>query len=232
MKYFTLLFLFFAVTARAQSLQGVVTDAVSGKALFPVTVVNLSTQQVTTTSENGKYNIAARAGETIAFSFIGYRAVEKIMPPAVLVSTANIHMQPTEYRLGELQIRPGHLTKYQIDSLERAKTYRVPLQRSHPSPFVSPVSAIAEKFSKKARRTYQFQKDFAAGEIDKFIASRYTPSLVSSLTGLSGDSVGYFMGTFNMPYDFARTASDLELQMWIRNNYRQWIKTTDTGKKE
>jgi hypothetical protein len=133
-------------------------------------------------------------------------------------------MERVEYQLPEFQVRPGHLTKYQLDSLERAVTYKVVLQRRPPSAFVSPVSALAEKFSKKAKRAYQFQKDFAAGEIEKFVDTRYTPDLVAELTTLTGDSIGHFMYAYPMPYDFARTATDLELKAWIRDNYKQWMK--------
>jgi hypothetical protein len=229
LKYLTLVFLVVLCgVVRGQNLQGIVTDAATGKPLFPVTIVNLTTQQVTTTKENGFYTIPAKAGETVAFTFIGYKAVERVKPTSVIIATLNIRMEPTEYRLRELKIRPGHLTKYQIDSLERVQTYKIQLQRRPPSALVSPASALAEKFSKKAKRTYQFQKDFAAGEIEKFVDTRYTPELVSSLTGLTGDSLGHFMNTFPMPYDFARTASELELQMWIRNNYKQWAPKSDT----
>jgi hypothetical protein len=33
------------------------------------------------------------------------------------------------------------------------------------------------------------------------------------------------MYAYPMAYDFARTATDLELKMWIRDNYREWLKT-------
>jgi hypothetical protein len=48
--------------------------------------------------------------------------------------------------------------------------------------------------------------------------------LVAALTGLTGDTVGYFMNANPMPFDYARAATDLELKMWIRYNYKQWLK--------
>jgi CarboxypepD_reg-like domain len=223
LKYFTYLLLFVSLTARAQSLQGVVTDAITGKALYPVTVVNVSTQEVTYTSERGTYAILAKPGEVVAFTYIGYKTVEKVKPNSVLVATLDIAMDRTTYQLQEFKIRPGHLTQYQIDSLERVQTYRVVLARRPPSPFMSPASAIAEQFSRRAKRAYEFQKNFYAGETEKFIDTRYTPDLVTKLTGATGDTIGHFMYAYPMPYDYARTATDLELQMWIRSNYRLWM---------
>lgn len=206
-------------------MQGVVTDATTGRPLYPVTVVNTTTQKATTTDEKGLYTIMANTGDVVAFSYIGYKSVEKPKPTSVLIATANIAMEVADYQLKEFMLRPGNLTKYQIDSAERRATYRRELVRDHPSPFASPVSALAEQFSRKAKRVYQFQKDFQERELNRFIDTRYTPELVTTLTHLTGDSIGYFMYAYPMPYDFARTASDLELKMWIRDSYKSWTKT-------
>ena len=80
---------------------------------------------------------------------------------------------------------------------------------------------------------YEFQKTFAEEEVNKFIDTRYTTSLVAKLTGLTGDSVAHFMYDYPMPYDYARNATDLELKMWIRSSYKEWIKRkpVDTAKR-
>ncbi len=217
-------FLLLPVAAFAQNVQGVVTDAATHKPLFPVTVVNKSTQQATYTDANGFYNLPARLGDVVVFSSIGYKTVERMKPISTLIATLNMAMERKEYELDEVTFRPGKFTQYQLDSIERATTYKIPLQREHPNPVMSPASAIAEMFSKKAKRTYQFQKDFVAGEQQKFIDTRYTPTLVTSLTGLTDDSVGYFMYAYPMPYDYARTATNLEMKAWVRDNYRKWMK--------
>ncbi len=212
--------------SRAQTLQGIVTDARTGKPLFPVTVVNVFTQKATSTDDRGLYSISANNGDVIAFTYIGYKPVKKTKPNSVIVATEDVKMEPTEYQLKEFSFRPGNLNQYQMDSAERASTYKVALRQHHPSPFMSPVSALAEKFSKSAKQVYKFQKNFAAGEIEKFLDTRYTADLVNSITGLTGDSIGHFMYAYPLPYDYARTATDLELKMWIRDNYRDWLKRT------
>lgn len=206
-------------------MQGTVTDAQTGKPLLAVTVVNAYTQQSTLTDDHGFYVIPARQGDMIAFTSIGYRTVEQAKPISVIIATMNITMEPTNYMLDEFRLLPGKLSQYQVDSAERAVIYKIPLQRTHPSPIMSPASALAELFSQRAKRVYKFQKNFAEGEIEKFVDTRYSPALVTRLTGLSGDSIGHFMYACPMPYDFARSASDLEIKMWIRDSYKQWIKT-------
>ena len=222
------LLLFFNAIAAAQSLQGVVTDAQTQKPLVGATVVNVVSQNIAYTDANGFYTIPARQGDKVAFTYIGYKSVERIKPVSVVISTLNVLLERSAYDLQEVFLRPGKLTQYQIDSAERAAIYKLPLQRRPPSPFMSPVSALAELFSKRAKWTYQFQKNFAAGEIEKFIDTRYTPELVTTLTGLTGDSIGYFMYAYPMSYDYARLASNLEIKMWIRDNYKSWVKKNAT----
>ncbi len=221
--YLSFIVLFFILShASAQSVQGIVSDAVTHKPVFPATVVNVRTQQATYTDANGFYTIPAAMGDVIAFTCIGYNSLERIKPVSVIVATMNVRMEHIEYQLDEVILRPGVLTPYQVDSIERRKVYKLPLQRTHPSAVMNPASAIAELFSKKAKRTYQFQKDFAREELQKFIDTRYSQELVEELTGLEGDSVGFFMYAYPMPYDFARAATDLELRMWIRDSYKTW----------
>jgi hypothetical protein len=224
LRYIVTLLILLSFTSGAQTIQGVVTDAVTAKPLTAVTVVNVASQMAVYSNDKGFYSIIANPGDFIVFTYVGYRTVEKPKPLSVLISTMNITMEHTAYELQEYNFRPGNLTPYQIDSLDRATTYKIQLQRRPPSAFVSPVSALAEKFSKKAKRTYQFQKDFAKGETEKFIDTRYTPDLVVELTHLTGDSIGNFMYTYPMEYDFARSATDLEMKIWIRENFKQWIK--------
>jgi hypothetical protein len=205
-------------------MQGHVTDAATGKAMYLVSVLNSKSEQMATTDANGFYSIPAQQGDNIRFSCIGYKTIIKAKPPSVLIANADITMELAENDLKEFTFRASKMSKYQLDSIERQETYKTPLSRTRPNAASSPVSALAELFSKKAKRTYQFQEDFANGEIEKFIDTRYTPALVTKVTGITGDSIGHFMYAYPMRYDFARTATDLELKMWVRSNFKEWIK--------
>jgi hypothetical protein len=125
-------------------------------------------------------------------------------------------------------LRQSKWTKYQRDSAERVAIYRTPLGRTRPSAATSPFSAVAEMFSKKAKTVYEFQKTFAQGEAERFIDTKYNPAIVQKLTGATGDSIAHFMYAYPMPYDFARTCTDLELKMWIRSSYRKWLGDSTT----
>ena len=221
------LFLFFisvGVAVEAQTVQGCVTDAVSGKPLYYVDVINVNTSQVAHTDESGNYSMPAKIGDTIKYAAMGYKTVTITKPQSVIIATLNITMDRVNYQLQNFTFKFNSLTQYQMDSARRAATYIKALGQRPASPFNSPVSAIAEQFNARAKEVSRFQKEFKEGEVEKFIDTRYKPEMVALLTGLTGDSIGNFMYAYPMPYDFARTATDIEIKIWIRENYKEWIK--------
>lgn len=200
------------------------TDAVSGKALSPVVVINVRTQQSVYTEDNGTFTLAAKSGDPIAFTFIGYKTLQWKMPPAMGVVDESFKMEVTSYLLKEYTVRTRNYTQYQIDSLTRRSTYSRALARQKGGSISSPFTLLAEQFSKKSKDIYRFQKNYNYWEDQRFIDSRYTPELVNALTNLTGDTLAYFMNAYPVPYDYARTATDLEFKMWIRTNFKEWMR--------
>lgn len=209
--------------AKAQTLKGRVTDANDATAIYPVTVVNLRTQQSTNTNLQGYYTIQARAGDKIAFSYVGYKSKQYIMPISSGIYNADIQLEMVSYWLQEVTLMPDY-TEYQLDSIERVKTYRLFLNRQKSSPIGSPFSFVAEKLNRRSKQIFKFKKNFNKWEVQKFIDSRYTPELVTEMTHMTGDSLAHFMNATPMPYDYARTATELEMKMWIRFHHKEWLK--------
>lgn len=216
-----------AATTFAQTLKGRVTDAATTSPLYPVTVVNLTTQKATYTSEQGEFTIHAESGDKIAFSFVGYKSTQYQMPISVGIYTTSIKLERISYNLQEVILMPDY-TPYQADSIRRVSTYRPFLNRTKSSPITSPFSFVAEKLNKRSKQIFKFKKNFGQWEDARFIDTRYSPELVYEMTGMEGDSIGHFMNANPMPYDYARTATELELKMWIRHHHREWLKTIES----
>jgi hypothetical protein len=47
-------------------------------------------------------------------------------------------------------------------------------------------------------------------------------TVVKRVTGLEGDDAAYFMNAYPMTHEYARSATDLELVSWIKDNFRQY----------
>ena len=213
-----LAFIFFLLLSAAsygQKMVGRITDKESGMPLYPVAVTNLVTRESVLCKEDGSYSIDAKGGEAVAFTLRGYKAQQKTVPYNIGVAEIHVQMASISYTLDETTVIG--LTKYQKDSIYRRTTYARPLAARHAG-FMSPFSVLAEQFSQKSKRTFKFQDDFYRWETDLFVDSRFTPDLVHSLTGLNGD-----INTNAMPYDYARTATDLELKMWIRTKHKAYM---------
>lgn len=220
--FLLLVLLFFGVYVNAQILKGYVQDGISGKPIPAVVVTNLNTGKITYTALDGSFTIAGTKGMQVSFAASGYRIQQKIIPTSLGgVAEMVIDLFPMSYELQEFEFRSKY-TPYQLDSIERQQTYASVLARQKTGNILSPITLLAEKISRKSRRTFAFQKNFHDWENEKFISSRYTIALTQSLTGLTGDTLSYFMNINPMPYDFARAASDLELKMWIREKYKAW----------
>lgn len=201
---------------------GTVVDGSTGSPLTAVAIVNVSTQAGTYTDESGSYSIRAKAGEQIAASYLGFKTVTVTVGTGAGSAIQKISLSRLNYSMNEFIVRPKY-TPYQADSIRRYSTYERTLLRRHEGGVMSPVSWIAEKVSGKSKAMFRFQKDFARMEDERFIDTRYGPELVQQMTGLAGDTLAHFMNAYPMDYEFARHAGDLELKMWIRTNYKEWV---------
>lgn len=199
-------------------------DGETGKGVAGITVVNMTGHYNAYTDADGRFIINAKKGDQIAFSGVGYKTQQKTVPTSSGIAEMRIDLFQLSYMLDEFVLQPKY-TPYQLDSMERVATYARPLARRKGGSIMSPISFLAEKLSKRSRQIYKFQKNFHYWEDDKFIESRYTPTLVAQLTPLRGDTLAYFMNANPMPIDYARAASELELKMWIREHYKEWLKS-------
>jgi hypothetical protein len=114
-------------------------------------------------------------------------------------------------------------TEYQKDSANRASIYKSAFEYEQQKSVMTPVTSIYQKFSKKYKNLRKFQDQIQDMERQKFIDTRYNTDLVKVLTKLPDDSVSIFMNQYPIEYDFVRAASDLEIKMWIKYNYQEFI---------
>jgi len=234
-----------ANAVHSQTISGRIVNDDNAVPLSGVVIENLNSKGFHAISdEGGHYTITAKSGDSIRFSLLGFS------PRIVTYNGENngwfswIAMSPKNYVIDTIIVRK-ELTEYQKDSIENREIYgkKVDYRPAKPKlpklkeveagkPFVikAPISGFIEKRQKKYKRLKAFQQRYAVTETQRFIDSRYTPELVTELTGLSGDTLVIFMQAYPMTYSFARAASDLEVKMWINYNYREWMKLQDERK--
>ena len=71
---FSLFIMFFSLvqSATAQKVEGQISDAQTGEPLIGASIMIKSTSKGTVTDTEGRYSIAAKEGDVLVFSFVGY----------------------------------------------------------------------------------------------------------------------------------------------------------------
>lgn len=237
-----ILFACFPVFSHAQQviIEGTVTDSANAVPLFPATVFNKTSGVATYADSLGHYLLNAHPGDEIEYSYLGYNTEKYIVPNGLQHIIHDVKMISKKERLKEVVVHSW--TQYQLDSIERSKTFKSYMDEpkvttinkqghsvySQPNPNYNDGFGIElnpfSLFSRKNKNKRKFDKTFPEMEQQSFINSRYTPELVTKLTGLTGDSLSLFLYHFRPTYEFTRRASDLEFWSWIKIEYRAWTK--------
>lgn len=221
--------LFITLSVSGQTLRGLVIDSETTKPLYRATVVNLTMGQTTITDEYGNFVLPAKEGDILSISFTGYHTVQRTAIPG---SMLRIELLPLTVQMHEYVVHD--LTPFQKDSVEMTTLYSKELNKkpvkigfssANGGGISGLIGAPVQRLSRSYKQNKRFKKNFKNDLEQKFIDTRYTPALVTSLTGFTGDSLAIFMNTYKMDYGFARHATDLELKMWIRENYKDYNNT-------
>ena len=85
------------------------------------------------------------------------------------------------------------------------------------------VSELADRLSGQKKKDKCLRKEIQTNLLDKFMAIRYNVAVINSITALDSASSQVFILAYPMEESFARMASNLELKMWIRYNYKLWM---------
>ena len=198
-------------------------DSLTQVPLNPVSIENLQTHQGVTSNTDGTFSIEASIGDYIIFTQIGYNRKVVKLKASDNFSNIKVGMTLKTTSLKEVTIKRGP-TEYQKDSLNRAEIYKDAFDYQQQKSAFSPITSIYQKFSKKYKNLRKFQDQIIDMEQQKFIDTRYTPELVNALTKLVDEELASFINQYPMEFDYARTASELEIKMWIKYNFQDYIK--------
>lgn len=216
----------------AQSTGGAVFDADTKNPVSYVTVSNKRTKASAFTDVRGQFNMDMRAGDTLLFAHPGYTFSQKVITGTIMRTWHYIEQK--KIALDEVEIL-SDMAKFQRDSAERRVVYRKVLNDAGHAPganFSNGVgvdglfTSLAYWISGKGKRNKNFVKTMLRNEETKYITIRYSVLLVRQQTGLTEEDAIKFIQENPMPYDYARTATDLEMKMWVREKYREWSKST------
>ena len=223
-----LVIFFYTQTAGGQTQHGRITDSFGTHPLFGVLLVNQATGTSTTTDADGNFTIPAQYANIISATFSGFNTRQFTSNPNIFMNVAMVQLN---VKMDEFVLK-GY-TRFQKDSAEMSELFSKDLNTKTLKPKVTfdggigvsgLIGSAVQKMSKSYKDNKRFKSNFKNDMEQKFIDTRYTQVLVNSLTGFTGDTLVSFMNTYPMAYEFARAGTDLEMKMWIRDNFKEWKK--------
>ena len=217
------------VKAQQVTVTGTVMD--ENKLVMPgASILNKSTGKRNYADAGGFYKIDAHLRDSIVFTYVGYITQTIAVPQANGTYTKAIVLQKQERFLGTVDVKAQY-TPYQLDSMDRREQFQpwldkkdIPLAGNAPPQGFGIAFSPITRFSHKEKDKRKFKKIYADNEMDKYVDSRYTPLLVSHVTGLKGDSLLLYMQKYRPQYAVLRQQPSEELIYWIADNYHSWIK--------
>ena len=220
----------FVQLAEAQvTVTGMISD--SNRLVLPyATISNVNTGKHSLSDQGGFYIIEASRHDRIVFTFVGYKPDTLIVEQTTGTQTSNVVLEAEGRFLKGVEVTSQY-SPYQIDSIERRNQYgyildnpNKPLAGGSTPEGAGIVFSPITRFSKKEKQKRQFKKNYEQMEQEKFIDSRFTPLLVSKVTGLTGDSLHLFMRDNYPDYNTMRTVGPTnDLIYWITDKYKGWI---------
>lgn len=184
--------------------------------LADVAILNVHTGFSANTDSAGHFTITATQGQLIEFRKLGYKTVRFRMPGGDVPSYFKIIMQAGPIELPEYNVAGGP-RNYKKDSLEYYKLYKNALE----FPQLTGLDAIQHPFSalsKRNRRIWAFQKEYAIFEREKYIDYTFTAAVVKNLTGLDGDSAQFYLRKFRPTYEQLRSMNEYEFYDYVKQS--------------
>jgi hypothetical protein len=214
------------VNALGQALSGTIIDKDSKELLPNISITNKRTKQSVRSGATGIFNINALLGDTLLLSHPAYKFSAKVV--SMIMTREIFYIEKIRHELEEVEVL-SDMAKYKKDSANKYIFYRKTLKDAGSAPSMNLrngigvdglFSELALKISGKKKKARKFSAMLERDEKTKFTNVRYNPKLVMSQTGLSEDDAINFIMQNPIPYDYVRAASDVEIQMWVRETYK------------
>jgi len=234
--YHLLLILLCALPFRgvAQQFRGRVYDASTSVPLGNVLVTNTRSGAMWVSDSSGGLAFTAYPGDVVSFTHPTYKGDRvKIVSYGDVIS---IGLDRAPIELAGVEVL-SPMMRYKRDSAFNRQFYHKQLGYAHSQIGLDNISAspgagvgvgvggifseLALIASGKKKQYRRFEKEMLFLEGLRFSDIRYTPSLVAAQTGLDDSAAYAFIAQHPISPDFLRVASELELKMWVREQYRE-----------
>ena len=226
--------LFFLLTALrfpiiAQTIKGEVIDMDDKTPVNGVYIENIYTSLGVSTNKDGAFIIAASKDELLEFKKTGYKTVKVRIPKGYVPSYFKIILEHGITRMDDALTANGNRYDYVKDSIRNRNIYQHELD----FPKLSAAGSIAHPFSAMSGRNrdiWRFQETYNSTEQEKYVDRTFNAELVTKFTGLTGDSLKYYMVKYRPTYVQLKGMNDYSFFTFIKKTVHSYrARTTPRG---
>jgi hypothetical protein len=232
LKNFRFIFLLFIVLLSFQTalnaqcdqvfISGKVLDTLREQNFFNLMVVNKSTGRGVFGQPNGHFSVYARPGDRIALSTKGYPVYEFIAKPDENCQCrveAYIERLPQEVQ--EIVVRPLK-TLEEIKEEREALALRETRTVTGVNVLQSPITALYQAFSKKEQNKRWIAEQQYKDDQRKIVKELLRLYVAFDIIELSEADFDEFITFLNLDEQFIKTASEMELILFIKDKYEHF----------
>lgn len=229
-----------------QTVNGTVKDAITKLPIANAQIIS-RTYNIST-GNTGQFSLnELKVGDKIAIRLIGYETAELVISNQMFTDSVHVYLQQNVTLLKEIKVINRI---YKVDSVKLRKEYtkvfaykgpsftdmfikrdpgyRSPFAHVNPSSTASLLSVnLLQVFSlsgKKKGQTTKLKEMLIKDEERSYVDHLFSKNKISSLTGLTGDSLATFMNRYRPSIAALKKMTDYELNVYIKNSYKEFIK--------
>jgi len=218
--------LYFCGDAWAQTtIQGIVFDKHTKQRISQVYVYNTANDEGGYNNTRGEFSIQASPGDILIAATKGY------YPDTLVVSTKNVvlfNMERSTIWLDEVSVIARRSPEERLE--ENKKEYGTAYSKGNAGSIFSvgptgagvSIDALYKLISREGKNSRRLQEIIEQDYRESVIDYRFTPELVSGVTGLTGATLADFMRQYRPSYYFVLSANDYNLAFYIRSSLAQY----------
>ena len=223
-----------------------IVDSVSRKPVKFAHIVNTDIGYATISDTLGFFNLKVAKNQTIQISAIGYSIMQLTLIDSIInrKGLLAIQLAPYVYPIGAVFVNPLgsydqfrrsflNLTppapKYQISSsvLREIDLGMDTISSLSPSPIASPVTFFYNLWSREGRSNRRLAELRKEEEFARKVAHKYSPEIVTRITGYHGLELYEFMEFCNFTKDFLINASEYRIVESILNEQKKFTESRE-----
>ncbi|MFB2118052.1 hypothetical protein [Parapedobacter sp. 2B3] len=213
--------------AAQTTIQGIVFDTHTNQRISQVYVYNTANDHGGYNNTRGEFTIDASPGDILIAAAKGYH------PDTLTVSDKTVvlfHMARATIWLDEVSVIARRSPEERLE--ENKREYSTAYSKGNAGSIFSTgptgaglsIDALYKLMSREGKNSRRLQEIIERDYRESVIDYRFTPDLVSSVTGLRGELLVDFMRQYRPSYFFILSANDYNLAFYIRSSlarYRQ-----------